>query len=132
MVDLQGIFKGPAASGIHVSIEAPTGPGIIKPRPSRTHGDLVVVAVLHVLVKRFQILLSPIASIGAPAFVPGMHPSVVTVKSSGEFRRRFVLKEEEGRHRPGIDTFAYHIPVGMPALGKNDDNGPAVIRQIRV
>src|SRR6266700_5866001 len=118
MIDLQGILKGPAASGVHVPIEAPVGPRVIKPRPGRPHGDLAAVAVLHFLVKRFQILLPPIASVGAPAFVTWMHPGVVTVKSGREFRGWFVLKEEERRHSPGVHTFAYDIPVSMPTLGK--------------
>ena len=61
-----------------------------------------------------------------------MHPRILTVKGRDKLCGRVVLIKEDGRLLPVADRFTHLVPIGVAALGEDEDDRAVLIVQIGV
>ena len=76
-----------------------------------------------------QIILSPVAPICCKAIFPRVYPCVETVETRRD-RARLIFIDQQRGMRPSVGRRPHSIPIGMPALGENENHGPSVVREI--
>src|SRR5690349_12575679 len=85
----------------------------------------------RVLVEIIEVLLAPVTTIRSPAFLAWLHPCIHSLKSSGVLRGRLILINHNWRCLPCLAVFDHTIPIDVSLLGKDENHGMAVERQIR-
>src|SRR5215472_2212650 len=86
--------------------------------------------VLHSFVKTIEVLLAPIAAIGRPSAVAGLHPGVISGEIVGVLRRRFVLVKQYRRRFPTAAVFADAVPIDFAVLGENENHRTSVVSEV--
>src|SRR5260370_1927463 len=83
------------------------------------------------LIGAVKVVFAPVPAIGRPS-VPRMYPGIEAIEISSVSRWWLVLENQDWRSVPLIDSFAHAVPVGVSALGGNEDDRPALISYVGV
>src|SRR5579864_5713509 len=126
----QRVFEGLAATPVHMPVQAPRRLRVIESRPDAANNELVG-PVLHLVVKLFQVILAPVLPLRVPS-VTRMYPRVIAVKVMGVLLWGIVLIDQYRRMVPLADCLPDPVPIGIAALRKDEDDGPALIGHIRL
>ena len=119
MEDLERVLEGLATTPVHVTVQAPGSSGVVESRPNRADHNFSR-TTFHFFVKAFQVLLAPVAAIGFPA-AARMHPGVIAIEIFYILRRRFIFVNQNRRMFPLIQRITDPVPIGVAALGKNEN-----------
>src|ERR1700731_1002139 len=126
---VKGVLEGIAATCCNVAIPAPRGLAVVELRPGAADNQLVWEFRSHGCVEAGQVLLSPIATVGRPTLGGGLHPGIGSVPCRG-IRARQILLNQQWRWIPCIYGGSNLGPVGVIALGKDEDEGPPFVGQV--
>src|ERR1700729_2278516 len=112
-----------------MAIQAPRGFAVIEDSPGAADNDLVWVLSSHCLIEVCQIFFAPVTTVRCPALIAWIDPRIEPVECIRILSGKIFLYEQR-RRLPFAHDGADLAPIGMPSLGKDEDDRLTVIGQI--